>query len=471
GTTVLGNYTYSYQANTNRLTSVSSYADYTYDAVGQLASQVKGSSGMYLDYDVSGKVTKIYSDAAKQTIMLSFVYDDDGNRVMKKDHRTGAVTWYSYDGEGTLVAVFEQQGTGAIQLKEQPIYGSGRLGTYYRQGNNYQYTVTDHLGNTRVVINRNKTAGGSADIVYYADYYPFGMEVRSGGIENRYGYQGLYAEKDKETGWNSFELRNYDAAIGRWLTTDPYGQYHSPYVGMGNNPMSGIDKDGGAVEPPDIIYKNSYTNQEIARIKLPGRDVTIFTEAFRAQDIFPAASPGPVLSTGLSISATESYRRENLYYLRQNLANPDFNDLSRASTSFAVVANIGEGVAGELATLKFGQLYKHIWSLRSSSTAAKTGTEGGLNLFKFGKPTTTTAEGWKTGDRMLKMFDQGSPKLNWKQNSGFLRREMRSGNPIFDSYRYPNGQQIPTGGFLNAERKLLESRGWIYNPSTGAYHP
>jgi hypothetical protein len=94
-----------------------------------------------------------------------------------------------------------------------------------------------------------------------------------------------------------------------------------------------------------------------------------------------------------------------------------------------------------------------------------------LNLFKFGKPTTTTAEGWKTGDRMLKMYDQGSPKLNWKQNSGFLRREMRSGNPIFDSYRYPNGQQIPTGGFLNAERKLLESRGWIYNPSTGAYHP
>ncbi|GAA4439043.1 hypothetical protein GCM10023091_20670 [Ravibacter arvi] len=104
------------------------------------------------------------------------------------------------------------------------------------------------------------------------------------------------------------------------------------------------------------------------------------------------------------------------------------------------------------------------------NSAAKTGTQGGLNLFKFGKPTTTTAEGWKTGDRMLKMYDQGSPKLNWKQNSGFLRREMHSGNPIFDSYRYPNGQQIPTGGFLNAERKLLESRGWIYNPSTGAYH-
>jgi len=68
---------------------------------------------------------------------------------------------------------------------------------------------------------------------------------------------------------------------------------------------------------------------------------------------------------------------------------------------------------------------------------------------------------------MLKMFDQGSPKLNWKQNSGSLRREMGAGNSIFDSYRLPNGNLIPTGGFLNAERSLLQSRGWIYNPGKG----
>lgn len=49
---------------------------------------------------------------------------------------------------------------------------------------------------------------------------------------------------------------------------------------------------------------------------------------------------------------------------------------------------------------------------------------------------------------------------------------MRQGNPIYDSYRDAlTGQQIPTQGFLRAERNLLESRGWQYNPSTGAYHP
>ena len=33
--------------------------------------------------------------------------------------------------------------------------------------------------------------------------------------------------------------------IGRWLTTDPAGQYASPYLGMGNDPINGIDPDGG----------------------------------------------------------------------------------------------------------------------------------------------------------------------------------------------------------------------------------
>lgn len=32
--------------------------------------------------------------------------------------------------------------------------------------------------------------------------------------------------------------------MGRWLSTDPAGQYWSHYVGMGNNPVSGIDPDG-----------------------------------------------------------------------------------------------------------------------------------------------------------------------------------------------------------------------------------
>ena len=59
----------------------------------------------------------------------------------------------------------------------------------------------------------------------------------------RYAFQGQ--EKDGETGMEAFELRLWDSRIGRWLTTDPAGQYASPYLGMGNDPVNGIDPDGG----------------------------------------------------------------------------------------------------------------------------------------------------------------------------------------------------------------------------------
>jgi RHS repeat-associated protein len=61
----------------------------------------------------------------------------------------------------------------------------------------------------------------------------------------RHGYQGQFAEKDGETGWNAFELRMYDARIGRTTTTDPYGQFDSPYMWVGNNPTTNTDPDGG----------------------------------------------------------------------------------------------------------------------------------------------------------------------------------------------------------------------------------
>ena len=59
----------------------------------------------------------------------------------------------------------------------------------------------------------------------------------------RYAYQGQ--EKDTETGKEAFELRLWDGRIGRWLIPDPKGEFHSPYLGMGNNPISMIDPDGG----------------------------------------------------------------------------------------------------------------------------------------------------------------------------------------------------------------------------------
>jgi len=110
--------------------------------------------------------------------------------------------------------------------------------------------------------------------------------------------------------------------------------------------------------------------------------------------------------------------------------------------------------------------------------------EGGLNLFKSGSKEALKEEGWKTGDRFLNLPKKYSPKLNWKQNSSYLRREMKEGKAIYDSYRESSGEliearekvkigdvEVTRGAFLNAERNLLKSKGWQYDMKIGAWMP
>jgi len=67
---------------------------------------------------------------------------------------------------------------------------------------------------------------------------------------------------------------------------------------------------------------------------------------------------------------------------------------------------------------------------------------------------------------LSRLPNRGSPQANWKQNAGVLRQAMKRGLPIRDAS--PND----TGGvFLNAERNLLRSRGWTFDPETNLWMP
>lgn len=200
---------------------------------------------------------------------LAFYYNDRGHRV-KKQAYTGAggytTTYYIRDAGGNPMAIYEAyqpDGRGMYQPptpKEYPVYGNSRLGVYFKDtssksGGHYVYQLADHLGNVRAVV--MKSGNNSLSLTNKTDYYPFGMPMPNRNIEGnyRYGYQGEFAEKEPElgNGQNSFELRLWDSRIGRWLKPDPLKQFHSPYLGMYNNPILSIDKTGGLAgvfDPP-----------------------------------------------------------------------------------------------------------------------------------------------------------------------------------------------------------------------------
>ncbi|WP_123877500.1 RHS repeat-associated core domain-containing protein [Flagellimonas maritima] len=232
-----------------------------YNTIGQLVRNT--SEDIAYIYNASGLVTEVQKEGEP---LVKFFYNDRNHRVRKENYENNILkgsTYYVRDVAGQTMAVYSDAG-GNLVLAEQPIYGAGRVGVAYNGANNaknYIYELTDHLGNVRAVFMKN---GNDASLEGYTDYYPGGMAMPSKQIQDanayRYGYQGQYAEKDEETGLNAFELRMYDPRIMRWLSPDPYGQYKSPYIGMGNDPVNRVDPDGGMDCPnPPCQNGNSIT--------------------------------------------------------------------------------------------------------------------------------------------------------------------------------------------------------------------
>lgn len=130
------------------------------------------------------------------------------------------------------------------------------------------------MGNVRASI--KKEDDGSLGLISQADYYPFGMLMpgrTTGANEYRFGYQGQFAEKDEETGYNQFEARLYDSRLGRWLTTDPAGQFSSPYLSVGNNPISRFDPDGRfspdwfvGKDKGKVVHAPNYGKNDVAKL-------------------------------------------------------------------------------------------------------------------------------------------------------------------------------------------------------------
>ncbi|MCF6297664.1 MAG: hypothetical protein L3J08_06725 [Flavobacteriaceae bacterium] len=102
------------------------------------------------------------------------------------------------------------------------------------------------------------------------DYFSGGMAMPGRNVVGDYRYDFQGQELDRETGKHAFELRLYDSRINRWISPDPYGEFHSPYLSMGNNWINKIDPDGGQTE--DIIYLDSDGN-EINRFVMDGPDI------------------------------------------------------------------------------------------------------------------------------------------------------------------------------------------------------
>ena len=122
--------------------------------------------------------------------------------------------------------------------------------------NGYVYIYISNRSDQDVFFDNLSVNITTGNIIEENHYYPYGLKIAAisskkfgdipeGSLQNNYQYQGSFSEMDADIGWNDFELRNYDPQIGRFVQQDPFGQFASGYLGMGNDPSNLVDPSGG----------------------------------------------------------------------------------------------------------------------------------------------------------------------------------------------------------------------------------
>jgi RHS repeat-associated protein len=268
--------------------------NYDYDEIGNLIKDVRETIS-FIGWNVYGKIDSIEktTTTAGAVKRITYKYDPSGNRISKRIVKVGSaiVTYTTYvrDASGNVMAVYDysrdttslalaaQLSNGVLNLSEQHIYGSSRIGVLNRAENmelnqnklltftvgNKFFELGNHLGNVLATISDRKIQNGTvgstvtfytADVRTANDYYPFGMAMPgrtfvAATVPNsyRYGFNGKENSPEITNGAVSFEARIYDARIGRFLSLDPLQTKYpsdAPYIFAGNTPIGAIDVDG-----------------------------------------------------------------------------------------------------------------------------------------------------------------------------------------------------------------------------------
>jgi RHS repeat-associated protein len=274
---------------------------YSYDASGRLASETRGGTTTTWGYDLNGNRTTINGVVAgvvdaqdrytpstgtawtyttrgeTQTkpgginfawdevgnlvtanvggTSVSYAYDSQGRRVTREVG--GVTTRYLYDGQLRVVGevhnttqqrvfVYGAKSNVPDVMMEGTVGQTGGIWTKYR-------IISDQLGSVRLVVRMSDGV-----VMSKIDYDAWGNILPSSTIaatgqpgSQPFGFAG--GLRDVNTGYTHFGARDYDPAIGRWVSKDPIRWEGGAnfYAYCSNDPVNLIDVTGRMELPPD----------------------------------------------------------------------------------------------------------------------------------------------------------------------------------------------------------------------------
>ncbi|WP_342333093.1 DUF6443 domain-containing protein [Pedobacter sp. FW305-3-2-15-E-R2A2] len=219
--------------DTHPLFQLPAMTSYNYDENGNMTSRTNAgntSRDITLSYNLMNLPYQVAG-----THSATYVYDAAGRKLRTVSAGTALdyIDGIQYVG-GTLRSIDHEYGR---------VVPNGS--TY-----SYEYTLSDHLGNSRLSFD---IYNGVARKIQQDDYYPFGLPISryASGTSNKKLFNGKELQDGTEL--YDYGARFYDPVIGRWNVIDPKAEQDrgwSPYNYARNNSIRFIDPDGMQWDDP-----------------------------------------------------------------------------------------------------------------------------------------------------------------------------------------------------------------------------
>lgn len=218
--------------------AVTSQESYTYNRVGQTTSRQIGGDTQTLSWTPEGRVAEV---ANADGTGAEYLYDADGNRLISRTRTGGAVETTLYLGH-TEISVTSLAPTVAKATRYVDV-GGGHVAVIDDDAT-VSIVLADHQGTGQLAIQADTMALSQRRTT------PFGADrgALPADWAGSRGFVGGYDDRDA-TGLVSLGAREYDPALGRFISLDPIMDLTDPqqihgYSYANNSPVTMSDPEG-----------------------------------------------------------------------------------------------------------------------------------------------------------------------------------------------------------------------------------
>ncbi|MGW4229916.1 polymorphic toxin-type HINT domain-containing protein [Streptomyces sp. NPDC004980] len=208
---------------------------YEYDDGGSATKRTIGGDAQVLEWTATGRLAKAKEANGSET---TYLYGSDGSRVQRKDS-TGTTVY--------LPGMELKLSADGTKKEATRYYGhAGQTVAIRANDGKVSFLASDHHGTGELAID---SATGA---VTQRRFDPYGVErgEATGSWPGEKGFVG--GTIDKSTGLTHLGAREYDAAIGKFISVDPLIDYTQPqqingYAYANNSPVTHADPSGMAI--------------------------------------------------------------------------------------------------------------------------------------------------------------------------------------------------------------------------------